>query len=80
MKLAEYLLSHDYDKFFTTYIIEKDVTDALENMIMSKGRYYDGSIPYTVIFNDEGKILLTIRGTMNKKHFLEKVTETISNK
>lgn len=80
MKLAEYLLSHDYDKFFTPYIVEKNVPDALENMITSKGHYYDGVVPYTVIFNDEGKIISAIRGRMNKKHFLEKVVETTANK
>lgn len=72
-ELAKYLLEHDYDKFFTPYIVEKDAPDALENLILSKGHYYDGGIPYTIIFNDEGKILSTTRGTMDKEQLFKKL-------
>ncbi len=73
-ELANYLLKYNYDKEFTPYIIKNGGQDELEIMMINKNRYYNG-VPYTIIFNDDGKIISTIAGSTSKNWLRTKLQQ-----
>jgi len=54
---SRYILEHNYDKFFTPYIISDKEEDAIKSFIQNKGGHYTRAIPYSLIFDGNGNLL-----------------------
>jgi|CXWL01.1.fsa_nt_gi thioredoxin-related protein len=77
MKLSKYLLQYNYDKVFTPYIMDSTEETKLKSMIINKGGAYSKSIPYSVIFDKNGKMAEEVRGVMSGESILRKLNGAI---
>ncbi len=77
MKLSKYLLQYNYDKVFTPYVMDSTEETKLKSMIINKGGAYSKSIPYSVIFNKNGKLAEEVRGVMSRESILRKLNGAI---
>jgi thiol-disulfide isomerase/thioredoxin len=77
-ELAAYLLKHDYNKIFTPQILNRTGEQTLTDLLISKGSNFNGPIPYSIIFNGQGKIVAEYLGLVNKRALLNKIDDVIN--
>ncbi len=77
--LSRYVLERGYDQFFTPYMMDSNTVKEFGNTIIAKGGYFDTAIPYSIIFDRNGNLVESIRGSMDKDLLLSKL-ENAKNK
>ncbi len=78
-KLSTYILQRNYDRIYDPYMLENNSVKGLDNFMITKGSSYNGSIPYTVIFDSKGKLVSTLHGTVDKPSLREFIEDAVAN-
>lgn len=71
--LSKYLIHRNYQSLFTPYMLRPDHVEKLPAVLAPTGSTYNKMIPYTGIFNAQGKLVREEFGIFGKRQLMEMI-------